>query len=140
MTSSEPQIQTQSEIMFFLGAGASVPAGLKDVTSVIPDFQEWITKPENKCQDCSEAVNQIVLIMSNWYASNPNSKSVNIETLLEIVERLEGSFTDMLPDFFKDKTLKLDEVSTGLLKNGRLSSTIKAFIQITFQEFKTSKY
>jgi NAD-dependent SIR2 family protein deacetylase len=30
------------EIMFFLGAGASVPAGIKDVIGLVADFREWI--------------------------------------------------------------------------------------------------
>jgi hypothetical protein len=118
--------------MFFLGAGASVPAGLKDVISAVPDFEEWLKNRDSVCPGCSKAIGQIISIMKNW--------SVDIETLLEIVERLEGSFKDIIPNFFKDKTIKLDESSVELLKNGRLSDEVKTFVQITYQDFKTSEY
>ena len=140
MTSSEPQIDTQSEIMFFLGAGASVPAGLSDVINAVPKFQEWLSKKESECKGCSHAANEITMIMSQRNSINANGKAVDIETMLEIVEMLEASFTDILADFFKDKTLKLDETSVELLKSREMSNELKTFIQITFQDFKTSKY
>jgi hypothetical protein len=93
----EPQ---SAEIMFFLGAGASVPAGLKDVVTVIPDFLGWLKTEQVNYPNTLDCIKEIITMMEDWYDTNQKGKRVDIETLLEIIERLESSFNDIVPEFW----------------------------------------
>ncbi len=129
-----------SEIMFFLGAGASVPAGLKDVVNVIPDLLAWLESEQAPYPGCKDCIKEIISIMNDWYNTNQPGKSVDIETLLEMIERLESSFNDIIPAFFENKNLKLGESCVEILRKRTLSRLIKMFIQNKFQEFDTFEY
>lgn len=133
----EPQ---SAEIMFFLGAGASVPAGLKDVVTVIPDFLGWLKTEQVNYPNTLDCIKEIITKMEDWYDTNQKGKRVDIETLLEIIERLESSFNDIVPEFFRDRTMRVAESCIKILSRRTLSSIIKNFIQKKFQEFETYEY
>ncbi len=122
--------QSSSEIMFLQGAGASMPAGLKDVVTVIPDLLKWLEANQlSTYPNTLECINEIVNIMKSWHETNQKGKTVDIETLLEIIERLEWSFSDIVPEFFRDKSLKLGNICIEILRKRILSRAIKIFIQ-----------
>jgi SIR2-like domain len=124
------------EVLFFLGAGASVPAGLSAILKLVDDFKKWLEK-EGKT-DYLELTERIVQIIATSPKSKNNGK-VDIEKLLEMTERLENSHEDFLLDFYENcnpllqKTKGYHLVSQG---NRLLSNEIKAFIKTAFTEKK----
>ena len=120
--------------------GASVPAGLKDVVTVIPDLLNWFNEKQSAFPNNMDCINEIIKIIQIWYETKKEKKSVDIETLLEIIERLEVSFNDIVPEFFKDNDLKLESNCIEILRKRTLSNAIKVFIQRKFQEFDTFDY
>ena len=55
--------QITPETMFFLGAGASVPAGINGVVGLVKDYKEWLAK--DKCDD-KRIVEQIENLLQEW--------------------------------------------------------------------------
>jgi hypothetical protein len=85
-------------------------------------------------------LNEIISTMSDWNARNGDGKPIDIESLLELLERLETSFRDILLHFFTDSKMKLADKSIEVLKKGMLSKELKRFVQKSFQDLVTSKY
>jgi hypothetical protein len=125
------------EVLFFSGAGASVPAGASDVTGLAKDFKEWLQK-ENKTEYL-ELTNAILDVINKDPRNNDNRNKADIETLLVITERLENKDRELLLEFFKESTTILsDNRGYYLISGGKklLSEEIKRFIKTTF----TDKY
>jgi hypothetical protein len=130
-------VDDSNEIMFFLGAGASIAAGIVDIVKLVDELVNWIVSNN---QQLSKLSNEVIKIIHQWESNNSREGYLNIETLLETVERLETNFRDVLPDFFKDRSLKFDEHDIKLIKQKSLSEEIKKFIQISFQNIKNINY
>jgi len=126
-----------TETMFFVGAGASVPAGIKDVVTLVDELIIWL---DSNNPELSKVTRNIIEIIVEWEKNRSMDGYLNIETLLETVERLESSFRDVLPDFFIDRTLRLNEQGSKSIKEKSLSKEIKKFIQISFHKIKDIKY
>ena len=52
------------ELIFFLGAGASIKAGLSDVVKLTNDFKLWLQSQDYK--DELSTINQIIDIILEW--------------------------------------------------------------------------
>ena len=124
-----------TEILFLLGAGASVYAGISAIVELVDDFKKWLEKETKK--EYLELTDKIIEIISTSPKIKHNERKVNIEQLLDLTERLEGNHKDLFLDFYGNCVPRLKE-SSGyhLISNGSklLSNEIKRFIKTTFTE------
>ena len=104
-----------SKILFFFGAGASVPAGIEGVVGLAKGFREWLQ--ETSMSNELELIDKIEAILQNR-----TERKVDVEFLLETIEKLEKSGTEVLLDFYENKKLILPD-------NIHLSEQIKQFIR-----------
>ncbi|MFZ0512481.1 MAG: hypothetical protein WAM14_12810, partial [Candidatus Nitrosopolaris sp.] len=125
--------QTNPKIMFFLGAGASVPADMKGVVELVNDYKEWPSS-NDKLED-RKIVEEIEETLLKWLARQNIDRQVDIELVLETIERLENAKSDILLDFFADKKFKRSQFK----ENGSLSKGLKQFLRekCFIQEHKT---
>ena len=130
------------EIMFFLGAGASVKGGVPDTFGLVDAFQHKLASQPNNLR----ALKKILEILKGWKQSQGDrNQRVDIELLLETMERLENRNQDVLLKFgelINLKTRKSENIFTvpykiikilaHALKMGvfiRLLKQIKSFIR-----------
>ncbi len=71
-----------SQILFFLGAGASVHADVPDTRGMVVKFRQQIADSTEN----SQTIDRILQILTDH---QPMSEPVDIELLLETLERLE---------------------------------------------------
>jgi hypothetical protein len=108
---------SDSKIMFFFGAGASIPVGISGVVGLVDDFKEWLQKTSKSNE--LELINKIHGVLQK-----SNRRNVDVEFLLETVEKLEKQEREVLLDFYEGKKLILPA-----LDNFHLSEQIKQFIR-----------
>src|SRR5215218_5199090 len=108
-------MNSYSPIIFFLGAGASVPAGLKTVVQLTDYFKVWL-KDNNPNSNYYSIIEKIIEKIKDFKNNDINEASetkdnykVDIETLLETVERLEDYNKDIISVFVNDSNLIFDE-------------------------------
>ena len=82
---------SSSEVIFLLGAGASVKAGVPDTFRFVKEFQQNITNAEEK-----QAVNKIIETLTKWQNS-----AIDVELLLETLTKLDTKEQEPLLKFFK---------------------------------------
>jgi SIR2-like domain len=129
------QIRSPTDILFLLGAGASVPAGINAIVDLVGDLKNWLKRQGKK--DYLELTDKIIEIISTSPKIKNDKGKVDIERLLDITERLEGSHKDLFLDFYGDCIPRLQRVSGYyLISNGNklLSDEIKKFIKVTLTE------
>jgi hypothetical protein len=113
------------EIMFFLGAGASIHAGLKGVVALVDDFLNYLGKETNEYKIAFT----IVGLLQEWKKDNKIDREIDLEILLEAIEKLENIKHDYIKYFFKDLTLeKTFELNQEIL----LSKKLKEFLINSF--------
>jgi hypothetical protein len=113
-------VTSDSEIIFFLGAGASIPAGVSGVKGMVSKFIEKLERRQVK------AIKDIVRILNR----KNNDVDVDIELLLETIEKLENRKSDVMPLFYTKKNSTLREfekleVDTDV----KLSTVLKQFVK-----------
>ena len=71
-----------------------------------------------------------------WKEKRYDPSDIDIELLLDTIERIEDRDHDLLSFFYKDKTLRLEKYSSYESTYGKkgLSSELKRFIRQTFSE------
>jgi hypothetical protein len=117
------------ETLFFFGAGASVPAGINDVKGLVNDFTEWLKS--NSKTDESERIEKIIAILEKWLAEQKDTegqqinRKVDIELILETVEKLENANKDIFRKFFENEKSILSEFKS----DKRHSKDLKQFIR-----------
>lgn len=92
-----PDIKT-SEVVFFLGAGASVAAGVPDTYAFVDEYIKSIQEPTKK-----ETIEKIVQTLKEWKYSN-----VDIELLLETLTKLDNKEREPLLQFYKNGNFILE--------------------------------
>jgi len=100
-----------------------VPAGINGVVGLVKDYKVWLAKhtPDDK-----RIVEEIENLLQEWLIEQDSDRKVNIELLLETIERLENVKDDPLIKFFDDKTFKLSNFKgDGSLSGGLKQHTIK---------------
>lgn len=114
--------ETDSEVAFFLGAGASVKAGVPDTFGLVDAFKRKITsQPENL-----RALNKILEILNEWNRDIGDiEEKTDIELLLETIERLENKDKDILLKFFKTTDYALE----GYTDKRPLKDELKDFVK-----------
>ena len=131
LSSDEPN----SDTIFFLGAGASIDAGFLDVVRLKDEFLKWLKK-ESKT-DSLFLSNVILNTVRSWKAKRPwepTDLDIDIELLLEVVERIENKGEDPLSEFYDDKILRLEKnpANVDLINKRMLSKELKTFIKVYF--------
>ena len=122
-----------SEIIFFLGAGASIDAGFVDVIELKNQFLKWL---ESESKENSLSIsNEILKTLQSWKAKGIGQKNdVDIEIFLETVEKIENKDENPLSEFYENNTLKIERnhVYRSVLKQRTLSKDIKRFVKVYF--------
>jgi hypothetical protein len=120
------------EVIFLLGAGASIPAGIGGVRHMANKF--LLKLQEEHRNSYFETANEIRTLLSEWKIDQ-KEVVIDIELLLETVERLENRHLDVLPLFYNQKKKVLDvfeslERDRSKQENRpKLSNVIKQFIK-----------
>jgi len=104
-----------SEVVFFLGAGASVAAGVPDTYSFVEEFIKSIREPNKK-----ETIEKIVETLERWKKSK-----IDIELLLETLTKLDTRDKEPLLQFFEGGKFILSEYS----QKAPLIEDLKDFIK-----------
>jgi SIR2-like protein len=124
------------ETIIFLGAGASIYAGINGVIKLVEDFNEWLQL--NRKVDYLDINRKIIDIIKKSESENMNGNTeIDIEDLLMTVEKLENSSKDILLDFYEGSFPILSTCNGyNLISGGKtlLSQEIKNFIKTTFTE------
>jgi len=124
---------TKSDTIFFLGAGASVDAGFLDVVRL---KNEFLRRLENESKtDSLSLSNEILNTLRNWRAKRPwEATDVDIEVLLEAIEKIENISEDSLSEFYESRSLTLEKNSSNvdILKRRVLSTELKTFVEVYF--------
>lgn len=104
-----------SQVIFFLGAGASVAAGVPDTYSFIKEFIDSIQN-----RDKRRMIEEIVQILRNWKNSD-----IDVELLLEALTKLENKEQEPLLRFYQGG----DFVLRGYPDKEPLINYLKDFIK-----------
>lgn len=96
----------KNEIIFFLGAGASVKAGVPDTYGLVKRFKTSIADQKEN----SQTLSKIISILTKWRKEQGENK-IDIELLLESLEKLESRDKEVLLKFYGLKNYKLSNYS-----------------------------
>jgi hypothetical protein len=115
-------IGSTADVVFFLGAGASVKAGVPDTFGLVDAFKVRVRdQPAN-----SRALEKILEILTDWKKTNDHQDDrVDIELLLETLERLDHRDHDVLLKFFDVTRYKL----SGYADKRPLIAQLKDFVK-----------
>lgn len=105
-----------SEIVFFLGAGASVAAGVPDTYSFVNKFIDNLRDPNKE-----ETIKKIVQILEN----GKEPKKIDVEDLLETLTKLENREQESLLKFYDVG----DFILKGYSEKEPLINDLKDFIK-----------
>ena len=104
-----------SEIVFFLGAGASVAAGVPDTYSFVQEYLGSIHRMDKK-----RTIEEIVRTLKIW-----KGKEIDIELLLETLTKLRDKDQDPVLQFYPSKDFSL----SGYSEKTPLIDSLKDFIK-----------
>jgi len=118
---AEQTEKPDSDIVFFLGAGASVHAGVPHTFDFVEKFQqsEKLTSPETK------TVKEIETILKEWLEKTGKDPRVDIELLMETLDKLNRKNDEQLLHFFELKKFKLE----GFSEKGQILQKQKEFVK-----------
>src|SRR4026207_1734568 len=91
---------TAHELIFFLGAGASIPAGIMGVRDMTNEFLNQLQKEDHK--EHLELTQDILDTLSKWKNNNNDKDQVDVELLLETIEKLENRHSDVMNLFYEN--------------------------------------
>lgn len=91
--------KSASDIVFFLGAGASVAAGIPAVGPMTEEFLEEIKRDKSPCR---AALEEIMKRLKKALARENPPRKLDVELILQTVHRLIAHPEDELSEFFSD--------------------------------------
>jgi hypothetical protein len=106
-----------SDIIFFFGAGSSIPAGIKGVVDLLEDFKDYVRK-EPEVYVIAE---ELITILNDWKKTIRTERNIDLELLLELVEKIYSLKFDAVYALY-DKNLK---ISDYVFQKVKLSDKIK---------------
>ena len=86
------------EVLVFLGAGASIPAGIPSVDQMVDRLLKYLSN-ENDSEYC-QILTEVVELIREWVKTKREDMMVDIELILEAVERIENR-GEVLPGYSK---------------------------------------
>lgn len=104
-----------SQVVFFLGAGASVKAGVPDTFRFVEEFRQSVTNNED-----SKTIGKIVETLKTWHGSD-----IDVELLLETLTKLDTKDQEPLLQFFTGGTFIL----SGYSEKRPIIEDLKDFIK-----------
>ena len=114
-------LEDESEVLFFLGAGASVAAGVSDTYGMVKAFKQKIASQWANVK----ALNKIIEILEKSEIEKGREGKVDIELLLETIDKLEKKEQEVLLKFYKITDYALE----GYAEKETLKDEIKEFIK-----------
>ena len=90
-----------SEVVFFLGAGASIPAGVPDTKKFVEEFEKYAQG--NLAEEEFKTISDIIKILQEW----KKEEGVDIELLLETLIKLENKEDEPMLQFYEGGNFKL---------------------------------
>ena len=84
-----------AEEIFFLGAGASVAAGVPDTFGMVDAFEQSLEPYEKRILE------DILRILRDWKSTHEGAEGVDVELLLETMERLSNLGQEVLAKFLR---------------------------------------
>lgn len=106
--------QQNSEVIFFLGAGASVNAGVPHTLEIVDKFINNIINDSTK----SDTVKKIIQNLKKWKKEKGEKEEIDVELLLETLERLENRNKDSLLIFYEPNPHNFpDHIDESSIKN-----------------------
>lgn len=106
--------QSSTEVAFFFGAGASIAAGVPDTFSFVDAFVQFLDSSDKK------PLEHLIEILSLWGRKHNPPKTLDIELLLEALQRLADKEQDLLLPFFDGMKSRVPDFdATSLLKKLR---------------------
>ncbi len=112
------------EVIFFLGAGASIPARISGVQCMVNKFLQKLKEEHRNSH--FEIANDIFTHLLKW---KKDRNEVDIEIMLETIERLENRRLDVMPLFYNQKKKVLEKLEKLEKSMPKLSSILKQFIK-----------
>ncbi|MFC2019893.1 SIR2 family protein [Chloroflexota bacterium] len=94
------------ELVFLLGAGASVKAGVPDTFRFVKEFQQSISDSQTR-----KTIDKIISKLKVWKQKVAKTSAIDIELLLETLIKLDERKNEPLLEFFKDGKFILDRYS-----------------------------
>src|SRR5215204_2514678 len=117
--------EDDTNIIFFLGAGASVSAGLKTVVQLTDYFiNTWLKDKENYRTLTQDLIKKIA-----DFEGKKSHEYVDIESVLKTIEKLEEYDTDIICKFVKNSNLIFNDNEKKIIRKKKLSTEIKKFIK-----------
>lgn len=116
-TQDPSKIELNNEVVFFLGAGASVAADVPTTLKFVSKFKDWLDAQSN--QDDSAALQKLLSVLG------ANGKPVDIELLMEALDSLTGSLGAVQALF--EQSAQLSDIKSECFK--KLKTALKSFIQ-----------
>ncbi len=95
------------KVAFFFGAGASIAAGVPDTSNFVKDF---VADCEPKKR---EIVQRVIDILTLWAQEQRPLRVVDIELLLEALERLSNTSQDIIWPFFEGQKAVLADCNAA---------------------------
>ena len=113
------------EIIFFLGAGTSIRAGVSGVKGMVTKFIEKLERDQSNVH--VTVTKDVVDLLLSW---KNNGRDVDIELLLETIEKLENRKSDIMPLFYTKKNSvlkKFEKLEAD--SDTKLSVILKQFVK-----------
>ena len=104
-----------SEVVLFLGAGASIKAGVPDTYSFVDKFRQSVTNNDKKV-----VVDKIITLLEEWKGSK-----IDVELLLETLTKLDSKEQEPLLKFFEGGRFIL----SGYSEKSPIIEDLKDFIK-----------
>jgi len=115
----EPK-ETSSEVVFFLGAGASVFAGVPDTYTFVKEFKDYLNENERKTIEFIESK------LIEWKKSRGEYPRIDIELLMETLDKFTRKDDEALLQFYEIKKFLLEDYQS---KISTLLDKIKNFVK-----------
>jgi hypothetical protein len=120
---SSEKTTLESSLLFFLGAGASVPAGVSDVRGLVKEYIEWLIS--NSKKDQANRIEKVTRLIADWQMENKFNRKVDIELLLEAIENAERIEEDIVGIFFENEKDMVSEFKGNSINSKELKMFIK---------------
>ena len=104
-----------SDVIFFLGAGASVKADVPDTYAFVKKFRDSIQEHSQR-----KTIDEVINILEEWKKSK-----IDIELLLETLMKLDTKEQEPLPQFYKGARFRL----VGSSAKTPIINSLKDFIK-----------
>src|SRR6185437_16935842 len=100
-------MSSDGKIIFFLGAGASIPAGINGVVGLVDDYKKNL---KTISESDFNIIDKITAMLSEWIAEQKLDRQVDIELVLETIERLENKEKDIILKFYDNGRFIFDDL------------------------------